>query len=75
MIRMTNHYKMMIMMMITCFAIVLWTSSGSPAPEPLVCSISSARVPPGDHDRGEDDHFVDYDHGEDDLGVDYHNPA
>ena len=71
MIRMTNHYKMMITM-ITCFAIVLWTSSGSPAPEPLVCSISSARVPPGDDYY---DHFVDYDHGEDDLGVDYHNPA
>ena len=65
------------MMMITCFAIVLWTSSGSPAPEPLVCSISSARVPPGDdyYDFVNYDHFVDYDLGGDDLGVDYHNPA
>ena len=32
----------------TCFAMVLWTRRGSPAPEPLVCSISSARVPPED---------------------------
>ena len=40
----------------TCFAMVLWTRRGSPAPEPLVCSISSARVPPGhDHKDLEDD--------------------
>ena len=55
-------------MMGTCFAMVLWTSRGSPAPEPLVCSISSARVPPGGHHHhhrddgeGEDDHHYEQD--------------
>ena len=57
--------------MFTCFAMVLWTRRGSPAPEPLVCSISSARVPPddGDGDDHEEDEDVDdhdHDHAQED---------
>ena len=59
--------------MITCFAIVLWTSKGSPAPDPLVCSISSARVPPGGHHHHHHHGEGDYDdHDEEDDVDDSH---